>query len=93
MKNKILYIINDLDFFISHRLPIAIAAKKAGHSIFISSSAVSKNLNLIKKYNFKFYPIPITRSKKNFFLEIKLFFFNFICNIKNKTRYYSAYNH
>ena len=74
MKNKILYIINDLDFFISHRLPIAIAAKKAGHSIFISSSAVSKNLNLIKKYNFKFYPIPITRSKKNFFLEIKLFF-------------------
>ena len=74
MKKKILYIINDLDFFISHRLPIAIAAKKAGYKIFISSSSVSKNLNIIKKYNFKFYPIPITRSKKNIFLEIKLFF-------------------
>ena len=74
MKNKILYIINDLDFFISHRLPIAIAAKKAGHEIFISSSAVSKNLNIIKKYNFNFYPIPIARSKKNIFLEIRLFF-------------------
>ena len=83
MKNKILYIINDLDFFISHRLPIAIEAKKAGHKIFISSSPVSKNISMIKKYNFEFLPIPITRSKKNIFLEMKLFYF--ICNIKNKT--------
>ena len=74
MKNKILYIINDLDFFISHRLPIAIAAQKAGHKIFISSSPISKNVEKIKIYKFNFIPIPITRSKKNIFLEIKLFF-------------------
>ncbi len=74
MKKKILYIINDLDFFISHRLPIAIKAKNAGNQIYISSSPVSKNLNLIKRYNFRFLPIPITRSKKNIFLEIILFF-------------------
>ena len=67
MKNKILYIINDLDFFISHRLPIAIAAQKAGHKIFISSSPISKNLEKIKIYKFNFIPIPITRSKKIFF--------------------------
>ena len=63
--NKILYIINDLDFFISHRLPIAVAAKKAGHKIYIGSSSNSKNIRKIKRLGFKFYPIPISRSKKN----------------------------
>ena len=79
--NKILYIINDLDFFISHRLPIAVAAKKAGHKIFIGSSSNSKNIRKIKGLGFKFYPIPISRSKKNFFKELILLislFFVFI---------------
>ena len=36
MLDKILYIVNDLNFFISHRLDIALAAKKEGYEIHLA---------------------------------------------------------
>ncbi|MDC1140244.1 glycosyltransferase family 4 protein [Candidatus Pelagibacter sp.] len=70
---KILYIINDLDFFISHRLPLAIAAKKNNFDVYISSSPNIKSALLRRKYGINFIPIPISRSKKKILSELLLF--------------------
>ena len=71
---KILYIINDLDFFISHRLPLAIAAKKNNLNVYICSSPNKKSTILKKKYDINFIPIKIKRSEKKFISEFFLFF-------------------
>ena len=40
MKNrKILYIVNNVEFFISHRLEIALKAKKNGYQIHLATNA------------------------------------------------------
>ena len=37
-KSKILFIVNAPEFFLSHRLPIAIAAKKKGYDVNIATA-------------------------------------------------------
>ena len=49
MKQKrIIFLINELNFFISHRLPIAIELKKENHQILILSKYLENSKNFIK---------------------------------------------
>src|SRR5690554_4309722 len=64
----VVFLVNTPEFFCSHRLPLAIAAKKAGLSVVIisgsgsgSSSAKTKILEL----GFTHYEVPIARSGQN----------------------------
>ena len=56
---KILYIVNDLDFFNSHRLPIAEKIIENGDQVFMASNKTGKILDI------KYYKIDINRSNLN----------------------------
>lgn len=60
----LLFIINDPDFFLSHRLPLAEAARKEGFTIHVVTkygSAVEK----IKQLGFDHHVLPLSRSGRN----------------------------
>ncbi len=73
MKKKILFVINDIDFFISHRLPLAIAARKKKFEVFICAPTELKKIKFLKKFGIKIIPIKLSRSNKNIFKDIVLF--------------------
>ncbi len=73
MKKKILFVINDIDFFISHRLPLAIAARKKNFEVFICAPTELKKIKFLKKFGIKIIPIKLSRSNKNIFKDIVLF--------------------
>ena len=77
-KKKILFLVNSIDFFISHRLPIARRCIQEDYSVIV---AAPKNKEFIKnqtKYNFQLIDFDIKRKNTNFLQEIlvvfKLFF-------------------
>jgi glycosyltransferase involved in cell wall biosynthesis len=67
---SLLVIVNDPMFFLSHRLPVAIAAKKAGYIVHIATAAGS-SIDRIKSYGLKHHVLPLTRSGRNPFSELK----------------------
>lgn len=73
MSRKILFIINTPDFFLSHRLEIALAAKNKLFDVHVATCAGSK-IEEIKNYGLKHHVISLNRESKNFFLEIICFF-------------------
>lgn len=70
MKNKILFIINDPAYFVSHRLPIAIEAREQGYEVHIAGGD-PKVLPRISDLNFEYHFIPLSRSGRNIVSEIK----------------------
>ena len=73
-KKKILYIVNVDWFFISHRLPIAIEAKKRNYDIHIATKITKYNNKLIS-HGFKVYDLKLSRKSKNP-IWIIFYFFN-----------------
>jgi glycosyltransferase involved in cell wall biosynthesis len=72
---KKLFIVVNVDwFFLSHRLPIAIAAKKAGFDVTIVSSDSGRSSE-IERYGLKFINAPFTRSGTNILQELSLISF------------------
>jgi glycosyltransferase involved in cell wall biosynthesis len=62
LKNRrLLFVINDLDFFISHRLPIAIAARNAGMDVHVAV-ADSSAATYLRGEGIVVHRTPITRS-------------------------------
>tara|TARA_B100000287_G_C20577602_1_gene759047 strand:+ start:141 stop:1283 length:1143 start_codon:yes stop_codon:yes gene_type:complete len=70
---KIFIVLNDLPFFITHRLPLALEAKKNGLEVHVLAPYHKKSLEIINEYNIQFHSIPLKRGGKNPFLELKLF--------------------
>ena len=68
MTRKLLFILNELTYFISHRLPIAIAAREAGYEIHIATGT-SVPPQRIQEEGFIYHPIPLSRSGRNIFYE------------------------
>ena len=73
-KNKIkkrLFIIVNVDwFFLSHRLPIAIAAQQAGFDVTVISKDTGHR-DKIEKFGLKFVNLNFERTRVNFFNEFK----------------------
>ena len=67
---RLLFIINDAAFFISHRWFLAVAAKSAGFEVHIATPATHASAK-ITEAGFTFHAIPLSRSGKNPFQEIK----------------------
>lgn len=67
---KILYVVNVDWFFISHRLPLAIEAKKRGYKVFVLAGDTGVGESL-KIHNITFIPWNISRSGTNIFKEIR----------------------
>ncbi len=70
MSKKLLFILNEPTYFISHRLPIAIAAQKEGYVIHVATGQRNA-LQKILDEGFTYHAIPLSRSGRNIFSEIK----------------------
>ncbi|MDO6443706.1 glycosyltransferase family 4 protein [Marinobacter sp. 2_MG-2023] len=68
-KKNIVFIVNTPEFFLSHRLPLAKAAKEAGWSVVIVSGSGLAG-EKIKALGFTHYEVPIARSGQNPFREL-----------------------
>ena len=73
MSKKILYIVNDINFFVSHRLEIALSAKKEGFQIHVACPRSDYKFTN-KLQGFKHHLISLSRSGRNPLKEIYTFF-------------------
>lgn len=73
MKRKLLFVVNVDWFFISHRLPIAIEAIKAGYEVHIITT-ITNNYNFLIKNGLRVYDISISRSSTRIYSNIVIFF-------------------
>lgn len=82
--NKKLFIVVNVDwFFLSHRLPVALAAKDAGWDVTIVTADTGK-LHLIEEKGLKVINLPMSRSGMNIIEELKTL--SFLCKLYLKER-------
>lgn len=85
MKKKILFLVNDLSFFVSHRLQIAESAVALGYSVFVGYGELGGcKISFLKKSNIEVIYIPMDRAGMNPFKEIKSLFLIFKSFLKIK---------
>lgn len=73
MSIKLLLVVNVDWFFISHRLPIAIAAKEMGYDVHIATT-LTQTETALSKYGFIIHPLNIRRSSIGFIGALQDFF-------------------
>jgi glycosyltransferase involved in cell wall biosynthesis len=66
---RLLFVLNDSAYFLSHRLPIALAAQAAGFEIHVATPDSIKTAN-VRAHGFIHHLLPLTRSGANPFSEI-----------------------
>ena len=71
-EKKLLFIVNDPSFFLSHRLPIAEAARASGYEVEIATMKGPAS-EQIKQLGFKHHEIPLSRSGRNLIQELVTF--------------------
>jgi len=69
MKRKILFVVNEADFFLSHRLPLAVEAEKDGFEVHVATMA-GEGVERARALGFIHHCIPLTRSGRNPILEL-----------------------
>lgn len=72
-KRKLLFIVNVPEFFISHRLSLALLAKKRGYEVHVATS-YNESFEKIKSYGFKCHKIHLKRGSLNVFYDFLTFF-------------------
>ncbi len=70
---RLLFILNEPTYFVSHRLPIAVAARNAGYEIHVATGEPIAPKK-IDEEGFSYHPIPLSRSGRNIFLELNSLF-------------------
>lgn len=68
---KILYFVTEDWYFCSHRLPLAAAARDAGHSVSVVTR-VDKHGEIIEQAGLKLIPLNCDRGGTNLFQELKV---------------------
>jgi glycosyltransferase involved in cell wall biosynthesis len=69
LTRRLLFVVNEPDFFLSHRLPLAIAARARGYDVHIATrfgSGVAK----LRSLGFPHHVVPLSRSGKNVAAEL-----------------------
>lgn len=75
MKKKILFLVNDLSFFVSHRLQIAESVTALGYSVVVGYGELgSCKISFLKNRNIEAINIPLDRASMNPFKEIRSLF-------------------
>ncbi|SVE32085.1 uncharacterized protein METZ01_LOCUS484939, partial [marine metagenome] len=67
---KLLFVVNQAKYFVSHRLVIAKQAVKAGYEVHVASPS-SDFVERIEDENITFHNIVVSRSGKNIFSELR----------------------
>jgi glycosyltransferase involved in cell wall biosynthesis len=69
---KLIIVVNELWFFLSHRLPIALAARDAGYEVHIASrTGTSNEIKQLKQESLQFHSISFHRSSTGLWQEFK----------------------
>lgn len=63
-KRRLLFVVNDAAFFLSHRLPVALAAQKEGYEVHVATPESLASAK-IKDAGLTFHSFPLSRSGKN----------------------------
>ena len=74
MQRKLFIVVNQDSFFISHRLPIGIAAEAAGYDVSVISEDTGVS-GKIREYGLKTINLPINKAGTNIIDEIRTFLF------------------
>lgn len=69
---KLMFVVNDPAFFLSHRLPIARAAKSQGFDVHVATPH-EDCIDLIKKEGFVFHPVTLSKHGTRLFGEFRSF--------------------
>ena len=75
---RLIYVVNIPRFFVSHRLPLALAAQQAGYEVHIATSEEtagvydSESLAAIRASGLPFHPLPLAQHGTNPFSEVRL---------------------
>jgi glycosyltransferase involved in cell wall biosynthesis len=69
---KILFVVNAPEFFLSHRLPLAVAAKETGYEVHVAS-ATGADVAKIRAQNFVHHTVEFARSGQNPLVEFGTF--------------------
>ncbi|NVK73388.1 MAG: glycosyltransferase family 4 protein [Oceanospirillaceae bacterium] len=67
---RILFVVNAPEFFLSHRLPLATAAQKAGYDVHVATAKGSE-VQSIQSLGFTHHAVPFARSGQNPLNELK----------------------
>lgn len=70
----LLFVVNATDFFISHRLSIALAARDAGFEVHVATGDRDESCE-ISAHGLTHHLIPLSRSGRNVFAELRSIFF------------------
>jgi glycosyltransferase involved in cell wall biosynthesis len=69
---KLIIVVNELRFFLSHRLPIALAARDAGYEVHIASHSVTiDEVEQLNQELLQFHPISFHRSSMGLWQELE----------------------
>jgi glycosyltransferase involved in cell wall biosynthesis len=73
LKSKKLFIVVNVEwFFLSHRLPIALAAQRQGYEVTVFATEERGQGAIIRENGLRFIPLPTTRSGTDIIQEIKV---------------------
>jgi len=70
--SRILFVVNSPAFFISHRLPLALAAKSAGYDVHVATMP-GEAIDKIAALGLTHHELPLTRSGRNPLNELSVF--------------------
>lgn len=70
---KLLFVLNDAGFFLSHRLELAKAARESGYDVHVTCPEDNKT-PLIKEHGFTTHALPLKRSSMNPIKELQTLF-------------------
>lgn len=72
-QSRLLYLVNVDWFFLSHRLPLALAARNEGYEVWVACADTGQKEKIMEA-GLNFIEVPFSRSGTNLFAEIKLLF-------------------
>ncbi|WP_423895833.1 glycosyltransferase family 4 protein [Candidatus Pelagadaptatus aseana] len=71
---KVIFLVNNVKYFLSHRLDIAVEAKKSGYDVHVaapSSKDVDNDISTIKNLGFTYHSVRVQRGKQSIINEFK----------------------
>jgi glycosyltransferase involved in cell wall biosynthesis len=72
MSARLLYVVNIPRFFVSHRLPLALAARRAGYDVHVATAAVDEeNLRIIRDHGLPLHLVPLEQHGTNALREAR----------------------
>jgi glycosyltransferase involved in cell wall biosynthesis len=71
MAGRLLFIVNDTGFFVSHRLPVAVAAREAGFEIDLAALDTG-GLEKVRAHGITYHPLAVDRTGVNPLRDVRL---------------------